>query len=230
MKKEQIFDNMGVMCVCLDKRKEHWTELSEQCKQHNLNMIPWVCGDGSDKSLTYDQIDAINPPTAQWGYGVPHLKHHHYNCLTAHKGIIQKAKDNKWDSVLMLEDDTYFLKRFDDVMDRVDVPDDWQLIYLSWWYGDEHNLWNNEVEDEYRYKGKTQVLPVTFNIGGWHSVIVRSSLYDTILSLPYANPLDTQFCYLRPQVPSYMILPKVTHIKSIFSFTEGCVFNRKKLT
>lgn len=223
----------GVLCMSLDKRKEHWLDLVEQGKSIGLEIKPFICGDGSDKTLVYDSIDEEKPNTEGWGYSAAGHQKNHYNALLTQKRMIQYAKDKGWRSVLLMEDDTYLLKRFTDVVSKVEEspPEDnsWLLFYLGWWKQNEFDEWNCAIEDSYNETGKVSYEYITENVGGFHSVIVHEALYDWILSCPFNNPLDTQVCHMRQWIPSYMLFPKATNIKSLYSFTEGVVFERKKI-
>ena len=226
------FENIPTLCLALDKRKEHWLEMQENLKQYGIDMIPFVCGDGSDKELVYDQIDEINPDVSKWGYGVPHLKHHHYNAFKGHQSMIQIAKDNGWPYVLILEDDLDVTPRFGDVLKWIKnnpPPDDWKVLLWSWWRGDERDEWNTEVERQYKQDKVLRYLRVTYGLGGLHCVVIRDSLYDEILSLPPVYCLDGILNSARDHIPTYMLLPKIATVKSIYSFTEGCTFNRISL-
>lgn len=223
----------GVLCMSLDKRKEHWTALKEQCAKFDIDMRPFICGDGSDESLVYDHIDNPNPDTQGWGYSAAGHQKNHWNALSTQKGMIRYAKEQGWRSVLLLEDDAYILQRFTDVINKVEenMPEDnsWLLFYLGWWRGDENDDFNVALENKYKDNGEVSYDYIQGNVGGFHSVVVREELYDIILELPMNNPLDTQVCYMRQWIPSLMLKPKATHIKDLWSFTEGCVFIRKKL-
>lgn len=223
----------GVLCMALDKRKEHWLDLQEQCKKFDIDMVPFVCGDGSDTSLVYDSIDEVNPDVRGWGYSAAGHQKNHYNALLTQKRMIQRAKDNGWKSVLLLEDDAYILQRFTDVINKVEEnmpdPNGWLLFYLGWWRGNEFDEWNCNIDKVYEETGKVYYDYIKDNVGGFHSVVVREELYDLILDMPMNNPLDTQVCYARQWIPSLMLFPKATHIKSLHSFTEGVTFQRKEM-
>lgn len=221
------------ICLCLDKRKEHWQKLKGQLEILGEDMVTYVCGDGSDSELKYDQIDDINPDVSRWIYGVPHLKHHHWNALKAHKGMITMAKQNGWKSILMLEDDSYITSRFMNVLKKLseNPPDDkeWLVAYLGWWMGDENDEFNCNIEKAYNEDGTCGYAQVEGNLGGLHACVIKEEMYDLILSFPFENPIDTQLGQLRHLIPSIMIVPKIIHVQSIYSFTEGAVFNRKVL-
>ncbi len=223
----------GILCMSLDKRKEHWLDLVNQGKKFDLEITPFICGDGTDSTLSYDSIDEPNPDVSQWGYSAAGHQKNHFNALMTQKRMIQKAKDNGWKSVLLMEDDAYLLQRFTDVINKVEDnmpdPNDYLLFYLGWWKGDEFDEWNCNIDKLYETTGQVYYDYITENVGGFHSVVVKEELYDLILSLPLNNPLDTQVCHMRKWIPSLMLFPKATHVKSLYSFTEGIQFTRKEM-
>ena len=218
----------GAICLCLDKRKEFWPEMLDGL--HNVGKKPklFIAGDGTDESLVYDYIDNPNPPLIGWGYGREGYKHHHYNALACHKEMIKYAKSNGWKNTLFLEDDIYVLDRYKSVLDNAPTDIDYDLLYLGWWKGDENDSWNRYIEDEYsrtRICGWDRV----DRVSGFHAVVVNERLYDLILSLPMNNPLDCQLIPYYHILRTYIIIPKVIHIRNIHSFCEGTTITRRVL-
>lgn len=231
MNKWKLFD--GAIILALDKRKNEWQELIAQCEVVGIEVTPFICGDGLDPELVYNRIDDVNPDVSGWGYGVPHLKHHHWNAFQTHQGMIKMAREKGYKSVLFLEDDAYITSRFVDVMQKVEQnlpsPTEWLLFYLGWWCGDENDEWNKKIEENYNSSGAVSWNYIKANFGGLHAVVIREELFDMIEQFKPNNPIDTQLCYYRDYIPSYYLEPKVIHIKSIHSYTEGCTFQRNKL-
>lgn len=236
MSRYSLFEKAFI--VALDKRKEHWEDLLQQAKTLGIDCEAFVCGSGADPDLTYDLIDEVNPDVSQWGYGVPHLKHHHYNCLLAHKEIIRRAKTQGLKNILMLEDDSVFIEsRFTEAMgiaqERIfqyNFHRDYDLIYLGYWYGDESSQFNTKVEHFWKTEKDICLHEITpgNNLGGWHGVVVNERAYDLLLNAPMNNPLDTFCCFQRHRLKSALFCPKVIHVKSMYSETEGAFFERKK--
>lgn len=237
MKKFKLWDKCFVLA--LDKRKEHWQNLIEEGKSVGVEIHPFVCGDGSDKELVYDQIDDTNVDLSGWGYGVREHLIHHWNALKAHKAIIQKAKDENLDSVLLLEDDARFLfSRFEYIVSRIEDNEEWvrfcnkfHLFYLSWWKGSETDQENLAIEENWKTHKAISLIPIQpgENVGGLHAVVIRKEVYDFILSCPMNNPLDSQFCQNRQNIDSLLLYPKIIHTKDMYSNTEGCFLTRLQI-
>lgn len=215
----------------MDKRKEHWLELQKSFENTEIKFQPFIAGDGSDSELKYDYIDNPNPDVSTWGYGREGFKHHHWNALQCHKRMIQYAKDCNWSSVLLLEDDAYLTSRFFNGLNYLDGFVDYlnlDVLYLGWWVGDENDSYNTAIEERFKDNQDFRLERVGDNLGGLHGALVFSHVYDYILSLPENNPIDSQLNMTRG-ILRYIVQPKLIHVKSIYSFTEGVVLNRKEL-
>ena len=118
------------ICLCLDKRQEHWEDLRQQCESRGIEFIRFLVGKGEIfPREEYDYIDDPSPNLTYWRYGSPETKKNHYNAFMSHKGMLRYAIDNNFESVLFLEDDAYFTERFEDVFNKVKEtlePIDWQ--------------------------------------------------------------------------------------------------------
>jgi GR25 family glycosyltransferase involved in LPS biosynthesis len=81
------------------------------------------------------------------------LNHGEIGCFISHTTIYQLARDNKWDKVLILEDDAKFCDNFHSEFEAAikQVPDDWDMIYLGQWNYD--TITNAKTES-----GKTAAL------------------------------------------------------------------------
>jgi hypothetical protein len=236
LKLNKLFEGLTAICLCLDKRKEHWQALQKDAEKNGINFIPFVCGDGSDKTLVYDSIDIVNPDCSRWQYGVPGLKHHHYNAMVSHKKMIQLAQKLGLDRVLLMEDDACFLKRADEVVNSLSVAqykavEDADAAFLGWWHQPDDTPFNMNIEENWKTNKESGIILVNpnFRIGGLHSVIVKSNMYDYILSLPLINPIDSQLCDASDRFTSVLIVPKIIHVKSMYSETEGAFFERASL-
>lgn len=229
---------MYAICLALDKRKDEWKKLQEQCKNSGIEMIPFIAGDGSDDELVYDHIDIIpqQHQIANWGYSRPGFEHHHINAFLCHQKMIKKAQDMNLPYFLLLEDDTYLTNRFDEIIQEIQYFIDycqWDIIYLGWWVGQEDDEWNLQIEEEYKNNKKVKLLKYEKNIGGLHGAIINSNIYNLLLKLKPNNPIDSQlnmlieFNAVSPLINRFIVTPKALHVKSIYSFCEGSVLQRK---
>lgn len=223
-----------IQILCLDKRKELWTELVGEINNEleNNNVHPFVCGDGETLPIEeYDHVDTNELPK-YWGYAAPGHVKNHYNAKLCHNKIVQKAKDNNWEYFLMLEDDSYITDRFNKVWNGLnpylEQVDDWDLLYLGWWIGDENDEWNIGLEKDFEEKGEASIMKWNSGMGGLHAVIIRNTMYDKILNLPNNDPVDSHLNRLK-DINRYVITPKIIHIKTTWSFCEGSELKRNYL-
>lgn len=217
-------------CLCLDKRKEHWEKLEKQCLDVGIPFERFVAGAGHILDH-YDYIDEVNPDVKGWGYGVPGLKHTHYSAFQCHQRMIKKAKEQGKSNVLMLEDDSYITSRFKPVWNAlsqqitINIPH-WDLLYLGWWIGGEDSEYTVKTEDDFN-KHRICGVEKMVRCGGLHGVIINHTMYDTLLSLPANNPIDWQLNSMHSRIQSYYVYPRLIHVRSMYSETEGANFNRQ---
>lgn len=223
----KIINNIPIQILCLDKRKEVWEDLIKQCDDNGLTRIyPFIVGDGD--LFTPDSYDKINfdpKLMGYWGYGIPERKHRHWNAMISHRLMVKRAVIADWPYFLLMEDDAYITKRFFDVVSKIEVPDDFDLLYLGWWKGDENDEWNLKIESDYNNSGRAS-LEKAEQLGGLHGIIISSSMYYHILSLPLNNPIDSQLNRYHFQIRSYFVTPKIIHTKSLMSECEGTTIQR----
>ena len=83
-------------CLCLDKRKEHWLDLKQQCESKGLEFNRFLVGDGKTlEASEYNRIDVKElPQKFNWHYGghktdtfeqVTRKITHHYNAFLSHQ-------------------------------------------------------------------------------------------------------------------------------------------------
>lgn len=234
MRQYKLWD--GVICLCLDKRKEEWLRLKREAFELGIDLKCFIAGSGKDKTLNYDYIDDQNDHP-EWVGAVAGHEINHYNAFRCHQGLAKMAKRFGYRSALFLEDDAYFTAKFLDVIDKLENDDSvvdyihsHPITYLGWWcQGNDTDDYCLELEEAYKERGEVIIrsIPYGVDLGGTHGVIFRADMYDVILSLPANISLDSQLCFLRHYYPSVKICPKIVHVKTMYSHTEGVVIDRK---
>lgn len=224
--------DIPVYILSLDKRKEEWTDLNKQFRDAGFkNINHFYTGDGN----ILDKYDKINLPESfmyntQWQYGNEKGKKNHWNCFISHHMMINNAKRRGWDKFLMVEDDVYLTDRFHDVWDLVknNVPD-FDLLYLGWWIGHHEDELNKQLEQDWKDNKLCGVRNCPSQVGGFHSVIINSSIYDLLLSVNCICPYDYMLnsYQAHKSIKSYYIYPKMTHIKNIHSYCEDTLIERE---
>jgi len=111
-------------------------------------------------------------------------------CKMSHMKIIENAKYNNYSKILILEDDLYFWKNFNERFNSLyknlmDIDKNWKLIY----FGASNRINKNHINFK-------QINQSVYNIGsnfitGAYAIGYDKSLYDTILKNRYDNrPYD----------------------------------------
>ena len=218
--------------VSLDKRKQYWAELKQQAITVGVDVTPFIVGDGTTlPPEMYNSIDNPNPDLSGWGYGNKNFIVHHYNAFISHQKIIQIAKEQQLPCFLMLEDDAYITNRYTHVFNKFIESFsnlEFDILYLGWWIGNETDEWNLKIENDFNKSKQVQVMKAT-RLGGLHGAIINSSMYDYLLSLKPTDPIDCQLNQIHNQIKSYVLLPKIIHVRSIYSYCEGGTLTRKYL-
>lgn len=227
-----LLNSLPIQVLCLDKRLDLWSKLVPELALLSNNVHPFIVGDGQIfHRANYDKINWPIEKMGNWGYGANELSRwRHWNASISHRMMIERAKQNKWKAFLMMEDDAYITSRFKDVLPKLVLPlDDFDLLFLGWWMGQEDDEFNTKIEENYNMYGRVQLGVPTRPIGGLHGVVIRESVYDLILDLPWTNPIDSQLNAYHQKIKSYYVMPKIIHVKSVHSNCEGCTFTRKHL-
>lgn len=227
-----MIDN--VIILCLDKRRDLWTELTKQCVKRGWTVHQFFVGDGTDGRLRYKYIDKSEVhPDWRWGTGIGALRH--CNAFRSHKEIVKYAIRKEFPNFLLLEDDAYILDRYDAVMNSLSdelSSNQIDLLYLGWhafeFSGDYAVGKNHVIEQEWNERRVSELLPVNFNIGGFHAVWINNTMYTRLLNLPAICPMDSQ-CNIMRDINRYMITPKVFHVRSGYSSCEDKIVIRETL-
>lgn len=223
-----------VIILCLDKRRELWEDLTQECIKRGWTVHQFIVGDGSDPQLKYRYIDRPEISSLwRWGTGLGALRH--YNAFRSHKEIIKYAIRKQLPKFLLLEDDAYILNRYDAVINNLhnDISSrQIDLLYLGWhafeFNGDYAVGYNTELERLWLDESFCQLMPVTFNVGGFHAVLIHNTIYNRLLNLQPICPMDAQ-CNVMLDVNRYMITPKVFHVKNTYSYCEDKIVIREIL-
>lgn len=116
----QKFDK--VFLINLDKRKDRLERCFSLFEKHNVSDLierfPGVIPDPNGYIPSTPETEKIKLPL--------------YGCLLSHIEIIKKAKENKWKSVLVLEDDVEFInvENIDKAIDQL-FKKKWSLFYMG---------------------------------------------------------------------------------------------------
>lgn len=109
-----------VFCINLDRRTDRWEESERLLKLYGIT---------AERFSGHDNVMVNGRRSGNAG------------CTASHRGILELIAHNKWDKVLVLEDDFCFV-HVPDVFHRwwdsmiQEVPNDWDFLYLGGHYAD----------------------------------------------------------------------------------------------
>ncbi len=227
-------------CLCIDKRyEERRFDLDNMGKRLIKLGADWevfrACTD--EPWEKYDYIDEpkeeLAKEIAQWGYGREGYKHHHWNALQCHRLMIERAKEENRQNLLIIEDDAYMTDRFEEIFELIQdfsvvKSQDFHILYLGWWISDENDEFNINIEKNWSEKGIIRIDKVT-QLGGLHGALINETMFDALLSLPANNPWDCQLNQYHNQLNTYYIQPKMFHTRTTYSHCEGSIIERKDI-
>lgn len=102
----------NVTCICMPDRPKKRDFLQAQIHDYFGN-------------IDVDWVDAVN---------TRHLKNHHVGCALSHRKVIQKAKDNNYDNILVFEEDAIMHNQINLYIDNIydELADiEWDILYLG---------------------------------------------------------------------------------------------------
>lgn len=133
-------------------------------------------------------------------------------CLQSHLSIIKLAKERKYKSVLIMEDDCQFVT--EPIIYEKELPEDWQQLFLGC------NLMEILESDIQNVKHKKFI---RMKCLATHSYILKSSAYDELINGLSNNNLPVDVYYkdhFQDKRTSYMIYPQLTTQKEGYSDIE----------
>jgi GR25 family glycosyltransferase involved in LPS biosynthesis len=148
-----------IYCINLDRRTDRWEECQSEFNKHNLNVERFPAIDG--KALET----------------IPGLSAGNVGAIYSHRAVLQFAKDNQFENILILEDDVEFHENLNSLLvDFIDeVPDDWDLLF----FGANHSA-NNIWMTEPLIKKSEHIYKIVRSYAN-HCYVVRHSAYGKLI-------------------------------------------------
>ena len=155
-----------IIIVNLDKRKDRWKIIEQRLIEKKITNY-----------LRISAIDITEPP-----YNSFKLPSNFYDTVGAYgmlcsaSLVLQTAKKNKYNRILLLEDDIIFHKNFNKLFENniSQVPNDWYLLY----FGTSMHNWrlkNRGIYHKHHFHSKG-------TIAGAFAVGIDYKIYDLLLS------------------------------------------------
>lgn len=153
----QVLDNKyinsyfdKIYCINLARRYDRWNSVEKRLREQNINAT---------------RFDAIDGESLIEQNG---LTRNELGCLSSHLKIIQDAKIQGYNKILILEDDVYFSNDFQSRI-RLIEDLDWKLLYLG---GSQYG-WDDIDTSKYSYHSKKTL--------GTFAYAIDKSIYDDLI-------------------------------------------------
>lgn len=189
-----FFDH--IFCLTLDRRPDRRLQAEQEFEKHGILNVEFISGvDG--KELTIPDVlstDGLKVSPGDLGCTLSHLK------------IIQLAKERKYKSVLIFEDDVELKTEFINAGTYITyIPPDWQMIYL----GGDDIIVNHLVNNFFRR---------TFGVNTTHAYAIKSDSYDLAIdALSKHEKVDLTLRTIHDKIPTYICSPKLASQRDGFS-------------
>jgi GR25 family glycosyltransferase involved in LPS biosynthesis len=203
-----------IECLSLDKRIDEQERITAEFSAYGMKVNFFVAGEG--KLLLPEQYNHIDipAPANRYGYTSWVDRPNSYNAFLCFKKIVQRAKDDNLENILICEDDVsltpLFGKVFPKVVNELERHKIWNMLYL----GANHTWAKTEEVSPHllRLKGGTVC---------WHCVALHKSIFDTILSLPLVSPIDAVCAQLvQPHYVCFAAWPTIAIQRPCHSYCE----------
>lgn len=190
-----------IYCINLERRLDRWEECLKEFEKNNLTVERYDAADGNN----FDSLNNLTSGQVATVY--------------SHMGLIQKAKDENLDNILILEDDVEFHQDMNLLFDKwySEIPGDWDIIM----FGGNHSG-NNPWSPGKLIKVTEHVYKVTHALA-LHCYAVKSTAYDKIIeSLSTLNyPADNAVAEIQKQINCYIIRPHIAWQRPSYSDLVG---------
>lgn len=188
---------------CDLRRKEHTVNLFRKNELDRLSVNPHVFFEAID----WRHRDTPGRFKASSGA---------YGCLMSHLSCIRDGADKGYEVVMIMEDDTIIHKRFWDLLGSVQIPDDWEILYLSGSQMDWRGIDLHDAQRKGYYRANK-------TLGGTCYILHGVSIMQQVLDLAgeLEKPIDEILVHLQQTHVAYVIFPNLfmnymndSHIRS----------------
>lgn len=181
--------------VNLDKRIDRYQSINNQLIRHKINAT---------------KISGI----------IPDHNHHCINdgqlgCLLSHKAILENALSNRYQTILILEDDTIFKENFIFLFSRFinNLPNIWDMIYLC---GNHYG--GIKPINKYVYQSYGTLSTNAYAINKPTMITMLELLNNTIY---HQQPIDSLYCSIHPKIQTFVSVPNLCYQMAGFSDIEN---------
>lgn len=189
-----------IYCINLDRRYDRWLDCISEFNKINLLVDRFSAFDGFALPIMSD----VSPGAL--------------GAIYSHKAIISNAKKEKFNKILIMEDDVEFHENVLELFDEIqhEIPDDWDLLF----FGGNHSL-NNIWMTEPTIKVSDHIYRVT-KCYAVHCYGVKATAYDKMINVlgKNNNPCDVLISELQRELNCYVIRPHLAWQRASYSDIE----------
>jgi len=195
MKLFDLFDK--TYCINLKHREDRLTSFNNEVIKFDLG--------------NYERYDAILGSSIRENIN-SRLLDGEIGIIETNINILNESKKNKFNNVLIIEDDCYFTEDIVKINEFMKfVPDDWDMLY----FGGNHNTHMN-IKPPIHINDYVVKLHNTYSA---HMVGIKSNLFDVIIPLlkNYDKQIDVIYSELQKKYNVYSFYPGVAKQQSGYS-------------
>lgn len=181
------------VCINLDKRADRWERMRARFAEHNIAQVvrfPAVDGKNVEIPPVWDDLPGA------------------YGCLLSHIAVVEQARADAKESVLIFEDDAVlapeFNAKFSACSDQ--LPADWDMLYFGGIHG------------EPPLKVSGNVMKVTFSLSTY-AYALKHTIYDGFIELnrQALTVLDENTRALQKRFNCYCFTPHLAWVEEDYS-------------
>lgn len=191
----EYYDN--IFCINLDRRTDRWEECLIEFAKHNLNV------------KRFSAIDGVSL------FGLPGLTKGNIGAIYSHRAVIQYAKDNNFENILILEDDVEFHNDINRIFFEFiqEVPCDWDMLFFGANHS-ENNIWMSEP----LIKITDHVYKIIRSYAN-HCYVVRENVYDKLIEALSRKdkPNDVLVSDIQKEMNCYLFRPHLAWQRPSYS-------------
>ncbi|RNL51128.1 glycosyltransferase family 25 protein [Pedobacter jejuensis] len=154
----------------------------------------------------FDAIDGKNADLTDWRFGAGA-----YGCMMSHLGVLEDAKKNNYQTILVLEDDFIFNTNFETefLLGMQELPSNWHMLYL----------FSTDFSESSRYSSALNKCCSTLSTVAY---CVNSDIFDLLISALQikAREVDVVYAHLHFLINAYKFRTNICAIFDGFSDVE----------
>lgn len=196
--------------MSLDKRQSERDRIKTLTASHGREAEFFTVGKGKE-NLAYSRIDS-DDVSILWKSGQFANLPNSFHAFESYQNIINHARHDSIDKLLLLEDDVDFTPNFAEVFSSAisQCPKDWDMLYLG-----ANHTWSPT------FGVSENVLRLSGSVC-WHAVALRHTIFNTILGWSADRPIDKMAAdSLHTKYDCYAVWPNIAIQKPSFSNVEG---------